>query len=187
MKKWEIILFLGIILLVSLSSVSAIQGVCTGTQTCFCSGKSVSCPCNADPCVICGPTSPECTGQTGKVQTETGTTDIRVVNTANPQTFGDYMAVLGNGFNNLFRSAMGKPIIVGGKVEITPPSTAERIVSLAALAALLAALIAIIKSIIAKSLMARKGMSRARPSYLQSKMRKRGKPGHGCFPIPKKK
>jgi hypothetical protein len=36
------------------------NGVCNGTQTCFCSGKAVDCPCDADPCKICGPTSPEC-------------------------------------------------------------------------------------------------------------------------------
>jgi len=179
MKKWVIILFLGIILLSGAYPVLAIQGVCTGTQTCYCSGKAVSCPCDADPCIICGPTSPECTSsQAGGQQTSTGTPGTSVTpgfNTANPQTFGDYMAVFANGFNNLFRSAMGKPNIVGGKVETSLPSTGERIISAAVLAALLAALIAIIKSIIAKMSMARKGMSRAQPSRIYPTKIKRRK------------
>jgi len=191
MKKWVIALFLGIILLVSLSFVSAIQGVCTGTQTCYCSGKAVSCPCDADPCKICGPTSPECTGQTNQQNQNNQNLNQETpgFNTANPQTFGDYAAVLGNGFRNLFRTAMGEPSIVGGQVETSVPTTGERIVAVFAIGTMLLVVILIIKVIVKKSAMAGAArMSRAQPSRINSrKIPKRNKPGHGCFPIPKKK
>ena len=104
MKRVLVTLFLGIVLFYSVSSVSAVQGVCTGTQTCYCSGRAVSCPCNADPCAICGPASPECTGDGGQnVQAgggQIGNAGGGVqgeINTQNPQTFEDYVAVFGKG------------------------------------------------------------------------------------------
>lgn len=114
-KGLLVVAFLSIIL-VCLSFVSAIQGVCTGTQTCFCSGRAVDCPCNADPCIICGPTSPECTGQTGAAQTGTsGTAGAQEenptgiqeeANTQNPQTFEDYAATLAKGLNTIADNLM---------------------------------------------------------------------------------
>jgi hypothetical protein len=109
MKRALMILFFGIMILGSISSVSAIQGVCTGTQTCFCSGKAVSCPCDANPCVICGSASPECVGQ-GKSTTRNNVQEVNIqnnqntggeINTQNPQTFEDYVAVFGKGLGIL--------------------------------------------------------------------------------------
>ena len=180
MKRVLIILFLGIILLCSFSFASAIQGVCTGTQTCFCSGKAVDCPCNADPCVICGPTSPECTG--GQIvnlnnaqQTQTS------VNTQNPQTLQDYSAVFANGFNNLFRAVEGKPEVIGGKESTKLPTTAERLAAAAALAAMLAALTLIIKGLLKKLLLS----NRARPVYPRN-IPKREIIKTGCFTTKRK-
>jgi len=182
MKRVLVILFLGIVLLGLISFVSAIQGVCTGPQTCFCSGKAVDCPCDADPCVICGPTSPECTGQTGAAQTvnNKNTETAEGINTENPQTLGDYAAVLANGVNNLFRTVMGEPSIVGGKVQTSTPNTGERAVALAAIISLSTVFILIIKSIFSKILMAGKPMNAARPSYFQMKIRPPAKPTPPC-------
>lgn len=75
-----IIIMLGFVMIKIVSAQDDIwipptqNGVCNGTQTCFCSGKAVDCPCDADPCKVCGPTSPECAqahpGQTNPEQTK---------------------------------------------------------------------------------------------------------------------
>jgi len=188
-KGLLVVAFLSIIL-VCLSFVSAtkydssgnIVGACTGPQTCFCSGRAVDCPCDADPCVICGPTSPECTRQTGAAQagTSSGTTDTEVVNTQNPQTFEDYAAVLANGIGNLFRTSIGNPIIVGGKLQTSVPTAEERAVAIFTTITLLTAFILILKSILKKILMAGKPMNAARPSYFQMKIRPPTKPTPPC-------
>jgi len=187
MKKAVTILLLGIILLGSISFVSAVQGVCTGTQTCFCSGKAVACPCDADPCKICGPTSPECTGQQGQPAPSPGTSEISgtgVFNTQNPQTFGDYVATLANGLRvigsdawtglqNIGRRIAGQPLLEAAPA--TPTLTlAEVITTLVAATAILGLLSAIVKAIL-KKIFARKGMTRARPSYLRPTRPKREK------------
>lgn len=168
MKRLVVILFLGIILLSGIYSVIAVQGVCTGTQTCYCSGRAVPCPCKADPCIICGPTSPECTGgQTGAQQTQTEGQGAGGSNT-NLQSSGNFLELIANGITNLIRTAFGQPSIVGGKVQTSRPTTTEIILSLIALTAIVATIIAILKSILAKILMSGKGaaagMSRAQPS-----------------------
>jgi hypothetical protein len=171
MKRLVIILFLGIILLSGACPVLAIQGVCTGTQTCFCSGRAVSCPCDADPCIICGPTAPECTGvQTGTQQTSTGNQETGESTYTNPKTPGDFLGLLGNGISNLVLTAFGQPSVVGGKVETSRPTTTEIILSIIALTAIFATIAAVLKSILAKILISRKGvppkMSEAQPSRL---------------------
>jgi hypothetical protein len=170
-KRNLIILFLGIIMLSSLSVVSAIQGVCTGEQTCFCSGKAVSCPCNADPCVICGPSSPECIGvQTGNQQTSTGDPGTGGSSYTNPQTPGDFLGLIGNGIYTLVLTAFGQPSTIEGKVQASPPTTTEIILSIIALTAILATITVILKAILAKILISKKGvspgMSKAQPSRL---------------------
>jgi len=176
-----IILFLGIILLAGSYSVLAIQGVCTGTQTCFCSGNPVPCPCDADPCVICGPTSIECTGgQTGNQQTQTAAQGTESSHT-NPQTPGDFLGLIGDGIANLVRTAFGQPSVVGGKAETSRPTMTEMMLAIIALAAIFAGVIAILKAILAKIAMSKTGipasagMSRAQPSRLSP--RKVQRPG----------
>ena len=179
MKKLVIILILGIILLGSILFVSAMEdslgnivGACTGRQTCFCSGQRVDCPCDADPCVICGPTSPECierTGQSSNKQTQTGSSGIIgtggntgaiASDSSNPQTPSGYLELIGDGLRNLVLTALGKPSIVGGKLETSRPTTTEIILSIIALVALLTTSVAVVstifKSILAKILMAGK-------------------------------
>jgi len=171
MKRLGVILFFGLILLSGVYSVLAVRGVCTGTQTCFCSGRAVSCPCDADPCVICGPTSLECTGvQTGTPQTPTGNQGTGGSDYTNPQTPSDFLGLIGNGISNLVLTAFGQPSVVGGKVEISRPTAAEMIISIIALAALLAAAVMILKSIFVKIFISKAGasavMSKAQPSRL---------------------
>jgi len=170
MKKLELVLILGILLLSTISFVSAIQGVCTGTQTCFCSGKAVDCPCDADPCIICGPTSPECTGQADNQQTLTEDQGNVESSYTNPQTPGDFLGLIGNGISNLVLTAFGQPSKVGGIVETSRPTTPEIILSIIALTAIFAAIVAVLKSILAKILISGKGvppkMSEAQPSRL---------------------
>jgi hypothetical protein len=108
-KGLLVVAFLSIIL-VCLSFVSAtkydssgnIVGVCTGT--CYCSGRAFDCPCDSDPCVICGPTSPECREKNG-VTADSGN-NIQdygnEINTQDPQTPQDYVATIGKGLGIVF-------------------------------------------------------------------------------------
>lgn len=142
-------------------------GVCTGTQTCFCSGKAVDCPCNADPCVICGPTSQECR-QYGNPQTQTANRGTVESNNVNPQTPSDFLGLIGNGISTLVLTAFGQPSTVEGKAQASPPTITEIILSIIALTAIIAAVVAILKAMLTKILISRTGasalMSKPQPS-----------------------
>lgn len=170
MKKVLMIIILGVILLSAISFSSAIQGVCTGTQTCFCSGKAVSCPCDADPCVICGPASPECMEAKGTQQTPAGqgSGETGSSNYYAPQAPGDFIGLIGNGLSNLILTAFGQPLVVNGQVQTETPDVTERILAVIALTAIFIAVGAILKFIFAKIFTSKAGgtmiMSKAQPS-----------------------
>ena len=147
-------------------------GVCSGPQRCTCDGVNYfSCACNSNPCTLCSPGTlayqeSRCAGPSGNPST--GNTGPLEPNTMNPQTPGDYVDLLANGFNNLLRTVAGKPAVVGGKEQSTLPTPLERGAAGSALAAMALFAGLMVKSILGR-LLIRRRMPRAQPIIIRKR------------------
>ena len=192
MRKEAIILILGI-LFVSIAAVgiaSAIEGTCTqlAWQCDGPSGKTTYTSCGVDICAACPAGTlahtQKCGGssQNNPGNTITYTTQPSSSGYTGPHSLGDFIGLIFDGFRNLFRNIFGLPSIVNGQVQSAVPTGAERLVSAFAGVVLIIVFMLIVKTIFVKAAAsaAARGVSRARPSYRNSKIPKKRKKDLPC-------